>query len=60
LTILDAPAQVAEAQMPGVAPLPHSLGQPSEGAGLRVAPARCGANVNRLGDDQAVDRAVSA
>jgi len=60
LTILDAPAQVAQAQRPGVALLPRRLGHPSEGAGLRAAPARCGANVNRLGDDHAVDQAVSA
>jgi len=40
--------------------LPRGAGHLSEGAGPRVGSARCGPNVNRLGDDQAVDRAVSA
>jgi len=40
--------------------LPRRPGLPSEGAGLRVAPARCRANVNRPGDDPALDHAVSA
>lgn len=57
---LDAPAEVTEAVMPGVVSLPHGFGHQTEPAGLRVASARPGVNVNRLSDDQAVDRASGA
>jgi anaerobic selenocysteine-containing dehydrogenase len=57
---LEAPAEVTDAVMPGVVSLPHGFGHRGEGAALRVAQERPGANVNAVTDDLALDEASGA
>jgi anaerobic selenocysteine-containing dehydrogenase len=57
---LEAPAEVTEAVKPGVVSLPHGFRHRGEGAALRVALGRPGANVNDVTDDLACDEPSGA
>jgi anaerobic selenocysteine-containing dehydrogenase len=57
---LEASAEITDAVMPGVVSLPHGFGHRGDGARLRVAMQRPGANVNEVSDDLAFDEASGA
>jgi len=52
---VEAPVEVTDAIMPGVASLPHGWGHDVEGTRLGVARAHAGVNSNRLADEGIVD-----
>ena len=53
--VIELPAEVTTAVMPGVVSVPHGFGHRGDGLALRVAASRAGVNVNEVSDDLAFD-----